>query len=74
MNTNREETEMTINELAKTLNTSSGEWLDAWIKATEPHATEADVEKFLELARQKQSEAQDLVQKLSNLMIDKRWE
>lgn len=56
---------MEINELAEALNRSTGEWLNAWIKATGPLATEADITAFMSLAGEKRDMAQALVNKLA---------
>jgi len=60
-----------INELAKELNTSTTDWLDAWTKATERLATEGDIVNFIGMASEKRQMAQELNQLLTKLMMEK---
>ena len=62
---------MNINELAEALNRSTSEWLNAWIKATSPLATESDVTAFMSLAGEKRDMAQELVTKLAKGQLEK---
>jgi hypothetical protein len=63
--TKKGNSKMDINELAGALNRSTGEWLNAWIKATGPLATERDITTFMSLAGEKRDMAQELVTKLA---------
>jgi hypothetical protein len=65
------ETKMEINELAEALNRSTGEWLNAWIKATGPLATEDDVTAFMSLAGEKRDMAHELVTKLAQGQLER---
>jgi hypothetical protein len=65
------ETKMEINELAEALNRSTGEWLNAWIKATGPLATEQDVTAFMSLAGDKRDMAHELVTKLAQGQLER---
>ena len=62
---------MDINELAEALNRSTSEWLNAWIKATGPLATEADITSFMSLAGDKRDMAQQLVTKLAEGQLER---
>ena len=62
---------MEINELAEALNRSTGEWLNAWIKATGPLATEDDVTAFMSLAGEKRDMAHELVTKLAQGQLER---
>ena len=69
-NTNERE-KMDINELAEALNRSTSEWLNAWIKATGPLATEQDVTAFMSLAGEKRDMTQELVTKLAEGQLER---
>jgi hypothetical protein len=71
MSNTKEREKMEINELAEALNRSTGEWLNAWIKATGPLATEQDVTAFMSLAGQKRDMAQELVTKLAEGQLER---
>ena len=71
MSNTKERENMEINELAEALNRSTGEWLNAWIKATGPLATEDDVTAFMSLAGHKRDMAHELVTKLAQGQLER---
>lgn len=56
-----------INELARNLNMSSGDWLDTWNKATTSYATQADRDALAKLAQDKAKASTELHKLLTGL-------
>jgi hypothetical protein len=56
-----------INELARILNMSSGDWLDTWNRATTSYATSADRQALAKLAGDKAQAAKELEDLLTSL-------